>query len=901
MALLEAKIPSKPHRPSKNGPVHGAESNLGGGPRPTRPDADVACRSRSLAHATQGLLASLAVALLWLLVPGDVMAQSPEPVMTGADPEQWGMPADAVEDVTRRTRDSKNFVLPDGRNVAVFERQLHYQPEPGVWDEVDLNFQTDGTDKVVRRHALQSRSTSKGIEISDSRTGKGVRWLILAGTRTEGRRVSFASRGLEWQYVTTKTGLKLEATVTAPRGWAWHGFRYEMVGGAEDFTIDPDGNAVSDGFRIPRAIVLGADGVIYETGPWHRLRDSILAFTFDDGPLPAAAYPYVIDPNTQFDVAISEDDGTVRRTGGYPPVGNPDVYVSATTIYTQRSDSDAITARVGNALIRWDTSYLPNDALVEDVTLRAYVTSLHNANGRNLTADWYTAWPIDGTDYQFSRQSSALSGIPISSITSGQDNDWSLDNGAANVSLTGFTGVRLHVDGAYPTGLNNVHIASNDHTSQSGPRLIVTYSVPNPDDYAFIIEVAATNDGSSAWLGPLPNVTNTSNLVSGGYVDNSGAQTLFTDSANAKIPGFAQDMANATSTWWWFAEIGAGQSTTLRVFTNGSSTAHAFPLGGGTDRIEVADDASLDITDELTVKVTAKLEQIPTGETLLVDKSSAFELGVRGSNEVFARVYTSSTSTSTVAFSPIAPDTEYNFKLTFSNPDLRLYVNGALESATTTASTLATSADAVIIGKGIIGGITDVDIGHTDLDSPSWALQMGFDPALIGETQAGNAGNGWEWRGTVQDLSEEQNDGTYYLTADITDLTVQTSGLIVVADLATTTDRTIASRVPTLPLAVLTEVQKDNLIASPFLDPIRGLVNQGTLPRHAFWLILTTVIASGASARAYRMFPSLMAAAVAGGLVYFCSALIFGIELAVVALLGCAFFASTVIYNHMRS
>jgi len=112
-----------------------------------------------------------------------------------------------------------------------------------------------------------------------------------------------------------------------------------------------------------------------------------------------------------------------------------------------------------NMLMRWDTSSLPDDANATSATLRAGVCRIVNDNGRSLTADWYGAWPIDLSDYSAGAQTSALVGKALSQLTqapdvggchfnyaAGADNDIALDN-ANGVSVTGYTGLRLHVSG----------------------------------------------------------------------------------------------------------------------------------------------------------------------------------------------------------------------------------------------------------------------------------------------------------------------------------------------------------------------------------------------------------------------------------------------------------------------
>jgi hypothetical protein len=126
--------------------------------------------------------------------------------------------------------------------------------------------------------------------------------------------------------------------------------------------------------------------------------------------------------------------------------------------------------------VRFDTSAIPDTATVTSATLRLYVTAKANADGRNLVGEWYDAanWPIDASDYTLNSSGSAFTGASIGQIRAGATNDFSL-GGLASVSKTGYTGLRLHVDGGQPTGDNYVQFASFESTLPK-PQLIVTYT-----------------------------------------------------------------------------------------------------------------------------------------------------------------------------------------------------------------------------------------------------------------------------------------------------------------------------------------------------------------------------------------------------------------------------------------
>jgi hypothetical protein len=126
-------------------------------------------------------------------------------------------------------------------------------------------------------------------------------------------------------------------------------------------------------------------------------------------------------------------------------------------------------------LVRFDTSAIPADATVTSATLRVFVPGKANADGRNLVAEWYDGsnWPIVAADWSLDSSASALTGFAVSQIRTQASNDIPLSN-VAGISKTGYTGLRLHLDGGQPTGDNYVQISSFESTQP--PQLIVTYT-----------------------------------------------------------------------------------------------------------------------------------------------------------------------------------------------------------------------------------------------------------------------------------------------------------------------------------------------------------------------------------------------------------------------------------------
>jgi len=250
-------------------------------------------------------------------------------------------PPNGVEIPELRTRTATHFALPDGHRVAIVSSvPVHYRDADGRWQNIDLRFRQDADgDDVVDGNALILRSGPGGIAVSDQ-LGRGVLWqMSRRPDLIDGSEEVVDDNGLQWHYRPVRAGVKAEAVVSSARGPQTYSFPYALIGGADDFTIDADGNAIIGGvLTVPRAQAYGADGNTYDPGPWAVAPGPSLQLVFDDSSLPAAAYPYRLDPTTTLP-AVSD--------GGY-------ISGSSSTYATARSTS---TATVTGSYIRAGQEY----------------------------------------------------------------------------------------------------------------------------------------------------------------------------------------------------------------------------------------------------------------------------------------------------------------------------------------------------------------------------------------------------------------------------------------------------------------------------------------------------------------------------------------------------------------
>lgn len=173
-------------------------------------------------------------------------------------------------------------------------------------------------------------------------------------------------------------------------------------------------------------------------------------------------------PTDPFTISSGANDGKCEgSSASYPPA----------YVYHDTTDVLANAARVfgggiyyvDQALFRWDTSPLPDGAIVTGAEASIHVFNVYNVDARQVVADWRV---MDGTsaDYSPTAISNAFSGVALASVPVGANYIFTLDNAPANVSLTGMTGLRFHISGTAPTGQNQCQF----DTYESGNPAVLT-------------------------------------------------------------------------------------------------------------------------------------------------------------------------------------------------------------------------------------------------------------------------------------------------------------------------------------------------------------------------------------------------------------------------------------------
>lgn len=196
----------------------------------------------------------------------------------------------------------------------------------------------------------------------------------------------------------------------------------------------------------------------------------------------------------QFQINASSDDTNCSRqdVATYPPTGSNTQNQDTSQYVNPKKDFFVGNTGPGGSLyytnvlfMRWDTSAIPDNAIVQSAQLRVMVGSVGSPDNLNLVAEWYS-WssPLADANFTETPGTTALN-YPISNFpyfSGGPPNRISvldLSNAAANVNKTGFTGLRMGMSAiSPPTGLNEVYFYAYDDLVYDPPQLIVRTTGP---------------------------------------------------------------------------------------------------------------------------------------------------------------------------------------------------------------------------------------------------------------------------------------------------------------------------------------------------------------------------------------------------------------------------------------
>jgi hypothetical protein len=191
-------------------------------------------------------------------------------------------------------------------------------------------------------------------------------------------------------------------------------------------------------------------------------------------------------PLLEIPIAASLDDQAIGQelSSVYPP----DTAIARFTnsvagVWAQKSRGGDTTYRIRNALFQWDTSAIPDNAVITGAWLRVHVLSRGDVDNRSIRIRYYNWGGSSNTDYTAedfdSGGTAAQDGYDITNLTAGQVNDIPITD-FSGINKSGTTKLRVSVTGGQPTGSQDENWASFENTnSQPVAKLVIRYNTPS--------------------------------------------------------------------------------------------------------------------------------------------------------------------------------------------------------------------------------------------------------------------------------------------------------------------------------------------------------------------------------------------------------------------------------------
>lgn len=265
--------------------------------------------------------------------------------------------------------------------------------------------------------------------------------------------------------------------------------------------------------------------------------------------------PMVMGTVTPFDIDAGTDDGfTLAIAVSYPPacIETDDTSPGLAASKSFGAETDFASF---NALMRWDTSSIPDADVVTAATLSYSTTGegtgVQDTDGRDLVGEWYAGsnWPIDCTDHADNVGDDAFdedlttvaSPIALGTLT--------------GIDKTDYTGLRIGISGGEPVGINLLAVDA----SESGSDLLLTVTFESACAVSCVLQatgvesgehlVEVIKDGTTFEL-YLDGVLEDTLITTGDLVDNSNDWAMFTNNAMPYVE-YVTGSQSATLTHWF--------------------------------------------------------------------------------------------------------------------------------------------------------------------------------------------------------------------------------------------------------------------------------------------------------------------------------------------------------------
>ncbi|MBC7266843.1 MAG: RHS repeat protein, partial [Coriobacteriia bacterium] len=447
-----------------------------------------------------------------------------------------GLPPGAVEDVSLRTRNAKQYRLPDGRIAAVIsEAPVHYRDTSGAWVEIDTTLVGDSATGRVRTKSAPAvcsfgadSASSQPVRVSASGRSVGLNMLGVA----EGRPLALGSHACyagvaadaSLVYEAQDDGMKQTIVLSSPK--AASSYRFYLDAGGLSLREDGSGGWV---LVEPEtgAPVFGIGGLCVFDSSRNAAGDPAYCpdATMTVEPVSGGAYVtysvpsrWLADPSRRFPVMIDPSLTAVSALDTYVASAYPATnYNSSTELKCGYYDS---TTGHNRTLVKFDLSAIPSIARVDSATFSIYQFHTYYTNTATTTylakatSSWGTAttWNTKPSYSYLASQSIAGRGVWV---------NWSqtavkttVQGWVANSSSNyGFMCYQKE-DGSENTTHWRKFYSREYSDSALRPKLVVTYTViPDPvsdvsacthEAYEWFREVDRNGDGVSDTPDDLP-------------------------------------------------------------------------------------------------------------------------------------------------------------------------------------------------------------------------------------------------------------------------------------------------------------------------------------------------------------------------------------------------------------
>jgi len=165
----------------------------------------------------------------------------------------------------------------------------------------------------------------------------------------------------------------------------------------------------------------------------------------------------------------------------------------------------------------------------------------------------------------------------------------------------------------------------------------------------------------------------------------------------------------------------------------------------------------------------------------VVCKAGAYGFYV-GASGITGSISIAGAETSVTYPTPVV-DTPYDLRVTYDGANVELYVDDISIGTAAAVGAVDTNANGITADTDL--SISRLAVGNTSVATPTWVADLNMEADNLNQTQAGSAGNAWEFIYDVIDNTGNINNGSWSFTADQTGFSYALDPLQVLTPLPT--------------------------------------------------------------------------------------------------------------------